>query len=115
MSPVICRVAASDPSLEIQPKGPHMEPRMLLTENKMLRWEYKIASTEAEEGKTSGSLCRQNSVRDKMVSLFIQDTAEFTALLSQREVHRLRFSNTAQDKAGESKQRHLHGSIVDDQ
>lgn len=98
MSPVICQVAAADPPLEIQPKGPHMEPRILLTENKMLRWEYKIASIEAEEGKTSGSVCRQNSVRDKMVSLFIQDTAEFTALLSQREVHRLRFSKPLRTK-----------------
>lgn len=93
--PVICQVAAADPPLEIQPKGPHMEPRTLLTEKKMLRWEYKTASTAAEEGETSGSLCRQNRDRDKMVSLFIQDTAEFTALLSQREVHRLCFSNTA--------------------
>lgn len=94
-SPGICQVAAADPPLVIQPKGPHIEPITLLTKKKMLRWAYKIASTEAEEGKTSDSLCRQNRDTDKTASLFIQDTAEFTAFLSQREVHWLRFSNTA--------------------
>lgn len=44
----------------------------------MLRWAYKIASTEAEEGKTSDSLWAEQGYR-QMASLFIQDTAEFTA------------------------------------
>lgn len=116
VSPVICQVAAADPHLErFNQKGHTQHQRTLLTENKMLRYQYKIANTEADTDKTSGSLCRQNRGGDKMVSSFIQDTAQFTLLLSQREIHRPHFSNTTQDKAGESKQHHFHGSIVDDE
>lgn len=59
----------------------------------MLRYEYKIVKTEANVDKISDSLHRQNRGGDKTVSSFIQDTAEFTVLLSQREIHRPHFSN----------------------
>lgn len=55
----------------------------------MLRYEYKILNTEADVDKTTGLLCG-----DKMGSSFVQDTAEFTVLLSQREIHRPHFLNT---------------------
>lgn len=95
ISPVTCQVAAADPHLErFNQKGHTWHQRTLLTENTMLRYQYKIANTEADMDKTSGSPCRQNRGGDKTVSSFIQDTAEFTVLLSQREIHRPHFSNT---------------------
>lgn len=60
----------------------------------LLRYEYKVVNTEANVDKTSDLLYRKNKSGDKMVSSFIQDTAEFTVLLSQREIHRPHFSNT---------------------
>lgn len=84
-------------------KGHTQHPRTRLTENKMLRYQYKLANTEADVDKTSDSPCRRNGGGDKMVSSFIQDTTELTVLSSQREIHRPHFSNTIQDKAGDRK------------
>lgn len=88
-------MAAADPPVErFNQRGHTWNQRTLLTENKMLRYEYEIANTEADVGNTSDSRCRQNRGRDEPVSSVIQDAAEFIVLLSQREVHRLHFSNT---------------------
>lgn len=68
LSPANCQVPAADPPLErFIPKGHTWKKRTLLTENKMLRWEYKVAHMEADVGETSDLLCRPNKGGDKMV------------------------------------------------